>query len=678
MSEASGDSNDSEVARKAELEAKIRKRVAYEERAFRIVEKLLDNTVTSEYLADCGLYITPSHYADIVEERAIINTCGYPVCSNVLGAIPQQKYFISTKSNRVYDVTERKNFCSNKCFKASKYFEKQISTTPVWLREEEKPVELKVLDPTQNLGSPGFEVVGVGVKSSLLKELSVLEKLDSTEDQSEKGQKQSTNEPEVDGSTSARLSSSITAKSSPEHVTSTKSAGVTDVSLDVSGGTRVTEGLGGNTKIENSMVNTVKKSSEGLAEVDTLATSLSDKLNINPWSENFEGSNKACSVKKKAPDESSPKHEERQGVAIGGASSKTDYLMQLLSRRKKLLSSMIDDQPTQSLGQKNSSTEIKPHPAKCEESLEIKEKSVTFDSNESLEPENRNNLNIQTRGVMANFASSPVISTEVPESKRDFEKQCPGMHPQLVQIYCKVFEWVSNDTLKYLGVAHSPEMEDSLGRRAEKKGASEETNQLESFGMDSGKGKNNDGKQLENKLSQNASVSGRLPEKDREFTQKVLQFYKGTSKRATTAEDTEHPVVEPILPPVDSIAQTRIRRKIVLEKLERSMPEMLAPLGLVIQHISSELRELVSTFSLTSTNITFKPGEWTLVALLLVKMLSQKIPQIQKSFEDGRSLHFYYVFLANLGCSLDELDKILHILLKTKPRDIEAKAQAYT
>lgn len=34
-----------------------------------------------------GLYITPDHYADIVEERAIINTCGYPVCSNALGTV---------------------------------------------------------------------------------------------------------------------------------------------------------------------------------------------------------------------------------------------------------------------------------------------------------------------------------------------------------------------------------------------------------------------------------------------------------------------------------------------------------------------------------------------------------------------------------------------------------------
>uniref|UniRef100_A0A803Y6V0 protein-serine/threonine phosphatase n=1 Tax=Meleagris gallopavo TaxID=9103 RepID=A0A803Y6V0_MELGA len=36
-----------------------------------------------------------------------------------------------------YDITERKCFCSNFCYKASKYFEAQISKSPVWMREEE-------------------------------------------------------------------------------------------------------------------------------------------------------------------------------------------------------------------------------------------------------------------------------------------------------------------------------------------------------------------------------------------------------------------------------------------------------------------------------------------------------------------------------------------------------------
>ncbi|MEJ1287096.1 RNA polymerase II associated protein 2 [Cricetulus griseus] len=55
-----------------------------------------------------GMFITPAHYSDVVDERSIIKLCGYPLCQKKLGVIPKQKYRISTKTNKVYDITERK------------------------------------------------------------------------------------------------------------------------------------------------------------------------------------------------------------------------------------------------------------------------------------------------------------------------------------------------------------------------------------------------------------------------------------------------------------------------------------------------------------------------------------------------------------------------------------------
>lgn len=82
--------------------------------------------------------------------------------------VPTQRYKISTKTNKVYDISERKVgcilekhtamkhrfsryfcdsnitlslfqcFCSNFCYKASKYLEVQISKSPLWLRKEER------------------------------------------------------------------------------------------------------------------------------------------------------------------------------------------------------------------------------------------------------------------------------------------------------------------------------------------------------------------------------------------------------------------------------------------------------------------------------------------------------------------------------------------------------------
>ncbi|XP_034365377.1 putative RNA polymerase II subunit B1 CTD phosphatase RPAP2 isoform X2 [Arvicanthis niloticus] len=143
--------------RQAELEAAVRRKVEFERKAIRIVEQLLEEDITEEFLKECGTFITPAHYSDVVDERSIIKLCGYPLCQKKLGVIPKQKYRISTKTNKVYDITERKSFCSNFCYRASKFFETQIPKTPVWVREEERPPDFQLLKKGQS-GSSG-EVV---------------------------------------------------------------------------------------------------------------------------------------------------------------------------------------------------------------------------------------------------------------------------------------------------------------------------------------------------------------------------------------------------------------------------------------------------------------------------------------------------------------------------------------
>ncbi|XP_029473546.1 putative RNA polymerase II subunit B1 CTD phosphatase RPAP2 isoform X1 [Rhinatrema bivittatum] len=143
--------------RRAALEFAIRKKIEFEKKALQIVERLMEEDVTEDFLLDCGSFITPAHYKDIVDERFIIRLCGYPLCRNKLEKVPKQKYKISTKTNKVYDITERKCFCSDFCYRASKYFEAQIPQNPLWMREEERPPDLKLLKPGES-GHSGEEV----------------------------------------------------------------------------------------------------------------------------------------------------------------------------------------------------------------------------------------------------------------------------------------------------------------------------------------------------------------------------------------------------------------------------------------------------------------------------------------------------------------------------------------
>ncbi len=70
----------------------------------------------------------------MVEERAIVKQCGYPVCKNTLTSVPKQKYHISMKTNKVYDITDRKvNIVSPLHFVQIRlYASLQVTIKPVW------------------------------------------------------------------------------------------------------------------------------------------------------------------------------------------------------------------------------------------------------------------------------------------------------------------------------------------------------------------------------------------------------------------------------------------------------------------------------------------------------------------------------------------------------------------
>lgn len=90
--------------------------------------------------------MTPGHYVDVVEERFVEKLCAYPLCLNQLATVPKHQYRISVTSNKVYDLTERKKFCSNLCFISSNFVHEQILSSPLWLREKSDHQRVIFLD----------------------------------------------------------------------------------------------------------------------------------------------------------------------------------------------------------------------------------------------------------------------------------------------------------------------------------------------------------------------------------------------------------------------------------------------------------------------------------------------------------------------------------------------------
>lgn len=63
-------------------------------------------------------------------------------------SVPQQKYVISLSNKKIYDITERKNFCCGDCYKASNFIKEQMLTSPLWLRDQEDIPEFRLLNNT--------------------------------------------------------------------------------------------------------------------------------------------------------------------------------------------------------------------------------------------------------------------------------------------------------------------------------------------------------------------------------------------------------------------------------------------------------------------------------------------------------------------------------------------------
>lgn len=106
----------------------IQRKKECDTKALRIVEFLIEGKLRKEAFLPCVStymnsrltkllkhliisqlkHITQSYYQDIVEERALSKLCGYCLCGKKIPDMPQKQFHISSKQNKIYDITDRK------------------------------------------------------------------------------------------------------------------------------------------------------------------------------------------------------------------------------------------------------------------------------------------------------------------------------------------------------------------------------------------------------------------------------------------------------------------------------------------------------------------------------------------------------------------------------------------
>lgn len=98
---------------------RVLKILEYRRKVVDFVESMLESDIEPEQLEAGEKLICQADFNDIVQERYILRICGFPLCSNKLTREWHQRYKLSLRDRKIYDVEVRKLYCSVACMERS-------------------------------------------------------------------------------------------------------------------------------------------------------------------------------------------------------------------------------------------------------------------------------------------------------------------------------------------------------------------------------------------------------------------------------------------------------------------------------------------------------------------------------------------------------------------------------
>ncbi|XP_071481309.1 putative RNA polymerase II subunit B1 CTD phosphatase RPAP2 [Diadema antillarum] len=594
---------------KEEVLAAARRKAESEKTALRIVERLLEESISESFFEDCGNYITRKQFEDVAVERAIEKMCGYPLCSRKLTTIPRQQYHISLKSKKVYDISERKNFCRQFCYKAFKYYQEQLTDEPLWTRDHKSMPPIKFLrEDEENSVAP----------SSLRSQDEVKMKIQIREEEVEHVPE---TRPPDNGSDEEDEIESMENPEMPVEVEMSALSLTSQHEKDRGMGLQAKlEKIAAATRQEQAAVTMASQSSSvGCGAADDVSAAPGHGVVV---------SEDSCVVAN------------RNEAPAPSTSNQSDAVQSSIKRDCPAGDASIGKTDT------NSS-----HSASAGGTQETETKRSSAWDGASSE----------------GGAQSPPGREKKKKAKR--KKQRPGskvksnagINPHLAilrHIQQCLSEWKTAATMKHLygenmatpkkeGISEDSSIfgsdnpsntipqqaARSIGERAEDALRDFENEVEKRIEMEH---EEEEEEEEEFKGESMMPVSKPVPEIEKlrreteQFSIKVREFFMGREVAApsaskTTDTDVKEQAPEPVsrtlgLPPVDSHQQMKVRRRIFLERLGKVLPGVVVPLQLSLRDVNPTVIDLVSTFHLGSGNILFKPVGWTLLALVLLHL----------------------------------------------------------
>ncbi|WAR31252.1 RPAP2-like protein, partial [Mya arenaria] len=274
--------------------------------------------------------------------------------------------------------------------------------------------------------------------------------------------------------------------------------------------------------------------------------------------------------------------------------AKTDYLMQLLDKRKSLLSKMVDIQDT-------SEDVVKPG-EEMKENAELSDKKLEY-LGDTVEPKvmerSTASQGVHVREIQTVHVKHGAQSTDSKKSNG----VCPKKQVSTLKLICETLRsWISQDTVEFLN-----------------------TGQAETGSGDS--------------RSDSASM-GKKSDMERQYDALVAKV---DAQEAEFDNLLGEESLEEVAPPSGPLPHYEVLKEEIEENQYRVQ-------------------------KLTSENIIFKPAEWTLVALIMLKLLSKKIPSLEQAFRSPSSEKYFNLLLSSLREDMTTLQSHVDSVIPTLKR----------
>ncbi|XP_014480533.1 PREDICTED: putative RNA polymerase II subunit B1 CTD phosphatase RPAP2 [Dinoponera quadriceps] len=649
---------------KVEIYQAIIRKKRCDTKALAIVEQLLETNVNPDWLIQNLKFINKTHMEDVIEERSIIKLCGYVLCSKPLTAVVKQQYRISTRTNKVYDISKRKNFCSSSCYGASNYLLEQMLESPLWLREKEHIPVFTILPINSVYSLPGDEIDVVGV--NLL---------------------QNTDTNDIDNNKELNVEFDAI-KQTENNLSPTKSRSEMENDSHSSNNRNVEE----HTQIDETSVNIDTQNFCEAHPSELCTTTQKDKeqnpqechenrYNDHVQQENMKAEDQETHtavqlnntlhiherVNRNAKNENANSRIVRSNSVIEVLQPELDEISNNKNDSSKMLQSQLDEVNNSSNVKDGKIMQFQLNKARSYQNITISSKH---------RGKHKENKSKRERIRDANKNKNERKQEEFDNT----EVQASVYHNLVMHVEQSFREWVTESTFCLLlgEMDEKSQLWKNLMKQDRYEQLCKKLNRLQL--QDEKESRVDLGKNVLKPLP-NLSV---LQEEGKKMELKVHAFYEGqltiTEDSSESKNRDEGEDKEPILPLTDAYAPNALRRRIFLNKLSQVLPDLLCALtrlpanastSSVSQHIYdnetySLIKLLVRTFHLTATNIVFKTAEWTLVGLIIIKMLSLVGTQLQTLLETKQASMYTSMILMSYKLDSGYLDRLIVSVINNK------------